>query len=116
MTIADMEEKMAQQRVEIADLRASLKGAEIALARDGDVEGAMRCILSGTSAWQPISGVIERKVLVTNNIDGRNARGDMSHVWCVDMVHDTDPKHGYSAFDDGDRRLWGLTHFAEIPK
>lgn len=31
---------------EIEWLRAKLKGAEVALARDGDIDAAMRCILS----------------------------------------------------------------------
>lgn len=35
-----------QQKQEIERLRAALKGAEIALARDGNIEGAMTCILS----------------------------------------------------------------------
>jgi len=68
------------------------------------------------SAWQPITGEINRKVLVTNNLEGRNANGQMSHIWRVDMVHKTDEPEGpFMAFDDSDRRIWGLTHYAEIP-
>jgi hypothetical protein len=68
------------------------------------------------SAWKPISGEMKRKVLVTNNLEGRDAFGQMSHVWRVIMVHEHEgPEGPFMAFDDADRRIWGLTHYAEIP-
>lgn len=66
------------------------------------------------SAWKPITEAFARKVLVTNNLGARDANGQMSHVWVVNMVHwDGD---GFEAFgDDSLRLLYSLTHYAEIP-
>lgn len=65
------------------------------------------------SAWKPIKREIKRKVLVTNNVDARDAHGRMSHVWVVGLVQ----KDGreFIAFDDHMQRLWGLSHYAELP-
>lgn len=69
------------------------------------------------TAWKKIKGEIKGKVLVTNNLKARNAHGEMSHVWVVSMVHETtEPEGPFMAFTEGDRRLWGLTHYAEIPE
>jgi hypothetical protein len=70
------------------------------------------------TAWKKITGEMKRKVLVTNNLKARDAHGQMSHIWCVGMVHKTDQPgfEPFMAFDNSDRRLWGLTHYAEIPK
>jgi hypothetical protein len=68
--------------------------------------------------WKPIEEEIRHKVLVTNNIDGRNSMGNMSHIWVAILVqYDTGPdKAGWITFDEADRKIWGLTHYAEIPK
>ena len=54
--------------------------------------------------------------LVTNNIGARNAHGRMSHVWRVHMLHlSDDPLYApVCAFDDANRRIGALTHFAVI--
>lgn len=54
--------------------------------------------------------------LVTNNIGARNAHGRMSHVWRVGMIFvSADPQYAPAyAFDDADRRICGVTHYAVI--
>jgi len=40
----------------------------------------------------------------------------MSHVWCVIGIYDSDgPEGPFTSFDASDRRIWGITHYAEIP-
>lgn len=69
----------------------------------------------------------EPHFLVTNNLEARNAHGHRSHVWLVTMVHEAKPGektiHGddklqrfgrFSAFDDADIRVRGLTHWASL--
>lgn len=69
------------------------------------------------TAWKPITERIERRVLVTNNIKARTAKGDMSHVWVANLVQpDSDPRYGFITFDDRDCRVLNLTHYAEIPR
>ncbi len=55
------------------------------------------------------------KFLVTNNMNGRNAGGGMSHVWTVGSVHLDDGEQAgqYCAYE-GYLKLWGLTHWAAI--
>jgi hypothetical protein len=68
------------------------------------------------SAWKPVTEVIRRKVLVTNNLSSRDANGQMSHVWRVISVHKHEgPEGPFMAFDDANRRIWGVSHYAEIP-
>ncbi len=67
------------------------------------------------NSWQPITGPIERKVLVTNNLDARDAFGQMSHVWVVNIVSQDDEAKGKFCAFDWNTKLWGLTHYAEIP-
>ncbi len=53
--------------------------------------------------------------LVTNNINARNAHGQMSHVWCASGCYRGDQdRHGVTCFDDAYRRITGLTHYAVI--
>ena len=67
-------------------------------------------------AWKPITEEIRRKVLVTNNIDARDAHGQMSHVWIVILVQ-KDEQRGFVAMDDsGWRMIESLSHYAEIPQ
>jgi hypothetical protein len=50
-------------------------------------------------------------LLVTNNIDARDAHGFMSHLWLVRMIHHSDER-GYYAFDDYDNiRPESITHW-----
>lgn len=69
------------------------------------------------SNWRPIEGAIDRKVLVTNNLDSRDANGQMSHVWIASIVQidDSADKAGFICFTDHWQKIWGLTHYAEIP-
>lgn len=69
----------------------------------------------------------EPHFLVTNNLDARDAHGHRSHVWLVTMVHehksgdmtlrggDARQEYGqFSAFDESDYHLRGLTHWASV--
>jgi hypothetical protein len=57
-----------------------------------------------------------KRMLVTNNINGRDATGGMSHVWFTFILKPSDPSHGpYTSFDDSNRRLCGLTHCCALP-
>lgn len=50
--------------------------------------------------------------LTTNNIKARNAHGMPSHVYLVQMFHKAPAPIGpVTAFNDGDRKIWGLTHY-----
>lgn len=66
------------------------------------------------STWKPIEGRIERKVLVTNNLEARDAHGQMSHVWVASLVQEDDG-NDYITFTDSAQKIWGLTHYAELP-
>lgn len=51
-------------------------------------------------------------IIVTNNIDGKDARGEMSHVWLVNFYCvGSQTYEGLVAFDTGDRKIVGLTHW-----
>ena len=54
------------------------------------------------------------KVIVTNNINARDANGQMSHIWIVSSVQKTSDNE-FIAFTDGDRRISSITHFCELP-
>ena len=81
--------------------------------------------------WIPLAERLpaddEPKFLVTNHLEARNAHGHRSHVWLVMMVHEHEPgdktihnrdayqEFGrFSAFDDYDGRIRGLTHWASL--
>ena len=54
-------------------------------------------------------------ILVTNNINARNAFGSMSHVWMSMMVHRQDDG-SHSAFaHPGHSRVEGITHWMQLP-
>lgn len=68
--------------------------------------------------WKPIIGEIKRPVVVTNNIEARNAFGHMSHLWVTTYVQRAEPQEhmldeGFICFD-GWQKVIGLTHYAEI--
>jgi hypothetical protein len=68
------------------------------------------------TAWKKITKEINRPVLVTNNLKARDANGNMSHIWCVGMVHKTNEPGGpFVAFKDLYSKVFCLTHYAEIP-
>lgn len=70
------------------------------------------------AGWQPITGEMKRRVLVTNNVSAVDAHGVTSHVWVAEMIHDDreGETNGFMCFDgNGFRKVWGLTHYAEIP-
>lgn len=49
-------------------------------------------------------------LLVTNNINARNAHGFSSHVWLVSMVHQ-EAGNSFSAFDGNMRKIESLSHW-----
>lgn len=54
------------------------------------------------------------KLLVTNSIKARNARGQYSHLWVVDMLHYSEDL-GVYAFDDNHQRCPSfLTHYIAL--
>jgi hypothetical protein len=70
------------------------------------------------SAWKPITGPMKGKYLITNNITARDASGQMSHVWVGYIIENySGPDwHGkFVSFDDADRKIHEITHYAEIP-
>lgn len=52
-----------RQAREIERLREAIKGAEIALARDSDIDGAMRCLLSVTKDEPQCQGARNRALM-----------------------------------------------------
>lgn len=70
--------------------------------------------------WIPVSEGLPKsrsKILVTNNINARNAYGEMSHVWLVSMIH-KEMDGSFSAFDDADRQIHDITYYRlpRLPK
>ena len=52
----------------------------------------------------------DKYVIVTNNINARDAFGNMSHVWLTDFIHYSEGQ--YSTFIDGGcKRAEYLTHW-----
>lgn len=64
--------------------------------------------------WKPITGEIKRPVIVTNNINARNAHGHMSHFWATSFVQYDEETNEYICFQAGWQKIWGLTHYADI--
>lgn len=73
--------------------------------------------MSVANGWKKITKELKRRVLVTNNINARDAHGDMSHVWIGFVIRSSDPqKYGkFITFDSGDMRICDLTHYHELP-
>lgn len=69
------------------------------------------------SDWKKITKELHRRVLVTNNINARDAKGGMSHVWLGFIIKSSDPdRYGkFMCFDGGDMPVRDLTHYCEIP-
>ena len=52
----------------------------------------------------------KKHIIVTNNIEAKNAHGEMSHVWMTSFLqHNKDD--GFLTFDAADRRIVGITHW-----
>lgn len=68
--------------------------------------------------WKRITKEIDKRVLVTNNINARDAKGRMSHVWIGIVIKSSEPdKYGkFTTFTDCDQRILDLTHYCEIPQ
>lgn len=67
------------------------------------------------SDWQPIdTAPDDQKVLVTNNLEARDAHGRMSHVWLVDLVQ-TGSDGERTAFTEDLVRIHRLTHWHPLP-
>lgn len=69
------------------------------------------------SNWKKITKELPNRVLVTNNINARDAKGGMSHVWIALIIKSANPEQfgRFTGFDEADRRLVDLTHYCEIP-
>lgn len=67
--------------------------------------------------WKKITKELPRRVLVTNNINARDAQGGMSHVWLGSIIKSSEPKiYGkFVTFDEADRKIFDITHYCEIP-
>ena len=53
-------------------------------------------------------------VIVTNNINAKNAFGKMSHVWLTCHAIESREGDGIVTFDDFDRKIIGLTHYKYV--
>ena len=75
---------------------------------------------NGNKAWQRITKEIKGhpRVLVTNNINARDAKGQMSHVWIGIIIKSSTPdRYGkFMTFADGEMPICDLTHYCEIPQ
>lgn len=55
----------------------------------------------------------KKYIVVTNNIDAKNAHGEMSHVWMTNFLQHN-MYDGYLIFDDADRCIIGITHWKYV--
>lgn len=57
-----------------------------------------------------------RWIVVTNNINARDANGEMSHVWLTKFWTESteNENFGIVTFDDADRRIINLTHWKYV--
>lgn len=54
-------------------------------------------------------------IVVTNNINAKNAHGEMSHVWMTTFYTEGSKKgEGLVMFDDFDRKVINLTHWKYV--
>lgn len=67
--------------------------------------------------WKKITKQLKQRVLVTNNLNARDAHGGMSHVWIGNIIKSSEPKRygKFVTFDEGDARIHDITHYCEIP-
>ena len=51
-------------------------------------------------------------IIVTNNLDAKNAHGEMSHVWLtINFIQSSNPNGGLITYDERDRKIIRLTHW-----
>ncbi len=51
-------------------------------------------------------------IIVTNNINAKNAHGEMSHVWLTNYWTEAElSRNGTVTFDENDRKIMNLTHW-----
>ena len=56
-----------------------------------------------------------RWLIVTNNIEAKNAHKEMSHVWLTTFWSQGKSHHGgIVTFDDSDRKIINLTHWKYV--
>lgn len=60
--------------------------------------------------------MVKRRVLVTNNLPSRDACKCPSHVWLLRPCPASNPERtgAWVGFDDSDRMIHGLTHWADV--
>jgi hypothetical protein len=68
--------------------------------------------------WKKITKELKHRVLVTNNINARDAEGQMSHVWIGYIIKSSEPDiYGrFTTFNECDIRIHDITHYCEIPQ
>ena len=53
-----------------------------------------------------------KHLIVTNNIEAKDAFGEMSHVWLTTLwIKSDDTNYGIVTYDAADRRIVNLTHW-----
>lgn len=72
----------------------------------------------GWTAFKEEIPNLDKKYLLTNNLEAKGARGQMSHVWLAYPMLNTGPAfHGeWIAFDNCDHKISCLTHWLEVPE
>ena len=51
-------------------------------------------------------------IIVTNNLDAKNAHGEMSHVWLIiNFIQSSDLNHNIVAYNEEHRKIIRLTHW-----
>lgn len=73
--------------------------------------------MSDNNGWKKITKELKQRVLVTNNINARDAHGGMSHVWIGNIIksHEPDVYGKFVTFDEADCLIHNITHYREIP-
>lgn len=67
--------------------------------------------------WQPIETAPNNlMVIATNNLHATNANGQMSHLWITYIFTDDSLPVEYCGFDEGKRKILGLTHWMPLPE
>ncbi|MEJ1412795.1 MAG: hypothetical protein RPU90_04350 [Candidatus Sedimenticola sp. (ex Thyasira tokunagai)] len=54
----------------------------------------------------------KKHLIVTNNLDAKNAHGEMSHIWLTTFfTKGSQEGEGIVTFDEAGRKIFGLTHW-----
>lgn len=72
--------------------------------------------MNDDNGWVSVQDELpERKgpmLLVTNNIESRNAHGQYSHLWLTRMIHPQDAGRTFDAFSEpGGSKVFGVSHW-----